>query len=142
MPGLWSRARRASRPVDALPVVLGAGTQACGARARASAVRRLRGGGGAVPGVLLGVYRAQLCAEPGVAVGDGQAMSVHWSEEAFNAYKRRHGLMPHTPISERAFLQAIRREALAHDWLFYHTFDSRKSDPGFCDCVIAKPGKP
>jgi hypothetical protein len=45
-------------------------------------------------------------------------------------------------ISERSFMQAIRREALAHGYLFYHTFDSRKSAPGFVDCVLAKPGRP
>lgn len=46
------------------------------------------------------------------------------------------------PLSERAFMQAIRREALAGGWLFYHTFDSRRSAPGFVDCVLAKPGRP
>jgi hypothetical protein len=45
-------------------------------------------------------------------------------------------------ISERAFMQALRREALANDYLFYHTFDSRRSAPGFIDCVLARPGKP
>jgi hypothetical protein len=47
---------------------------------------------------------------------------------------------PH--LSERAFMQALRREALAGGWLFYHTFDSRRSAPGFFDCVCAKPGYP
>jgi hypothetical protein len=46
------------------------------------------------------------------------------------------------PISERAFMQAVRREALAQHYLFYHTFDSRRSAPGFVDCVCAKPGRP
>jgi len=45
-------------------------------------------------------------------------------------------------ITERSFMQAMRREALRHNWLFYHTFDSRRSAPGFVDCVIAKPGRP
>jgi hypothetical protein len=45
-------------------------------------------------------------------------------------------------VSERAFMQAVRREALAGGWLFYHTFDSRRSAPGFCDVVCAKPGRP
>lgn len=47
---------------------------------------------------------------------------------------------PH--LSERAFMQALRREALAGGWMFYHTFDSRRSAPGFCDVVCAKPGRP
>jgi hypothetical protein len=46
------------------------------------------------------------------------------------------------PISERAFMQAVRREALAQNYLFYHTFDSRRSAPGFVDAVLAKPGRP
>jgi hypothetical protein len=46
------------------------------------------------------------------------------------------------PISERAFMQAVRREALANNYMFYHTFDSRRSAPGFFDCVLAKPGYP
>jgi len=47
---------------------------------------------------------------------------------------------PH--LSERAFMQAVRREALANNYLFYHTFDSRRSAPGFVDCVLAKTGRP
>jgi hypothetical protein len=51
--------------------------------------------------------------------------------------------LPEAPaLSERAFMQAVRREAVAEGWLFYHTFDSRRSAPGFVDCVMAKPGKP
>jgi hypothetical protein len=46
------------------------------------------------------------------------------------------------PLSERAFMQAVRREALANKYYFYHTFDSRRSAPGFIDCVLAKPGRP
>jgi hypothetical protein len=52
-------------------------------------------------------------------------------------------LAPVVPdVSEKAFMQAVRREALACGWLFYHTFDSRRSAPGFVDAVLAKPGKP
>src|SRR5262245_14470002 len=69
-------------------------------------------------------------------------MSLHWSESDYEAYRRRQGQMPPLPITERAFMQAVRREALAHGWLFYHTFDSRRSAPGFVDCVLAKAGYP
>src|SRR5262245_22848890 len=71
-------------------------------------------------------------------------MSLHWSEAFYEDYCRRHGLFrpPPEPMSERAFMQAVRREALAHGWLFYHTFDSRRSAPGFVDCVLAKAGRP
>jgi hypothetical protein len=30
---------------------------------------------------------------------------------------------------------------LANQYYFYHTFDSRRSAPGFVDCVLAKPGR-
>jgi hypothetical protein len=54
------------------------------------------------------------------------------------------GSAPPAPpvLSERAFMQALRREALAGGWMLYHTFDSRRSAPGFVDCVLAKPGQP
>jgi hypothetical protein len=54
------------------------------------------------------------------------------------------GSAPPVPpaITERAFMQAVRREALAGGWMLYHTFDSRRSAPGFVDCVLAKPGRP
>jgi hypothetical protein len=51
-------------------------------------------------------------------------------------------IAPPPAVSERAFMQAVRKEALAAGWLFYHTFDARKSAPGFFDCVLAKPGHP
>lgn len=58
---------------------------------------------------------------------------------------QRAGVLPPPAVpavSERAFMQAIRREALANNYMFYHTFDSRRSAPGFVDAVLAKPGKP
>jgi len=60
---------------------------------------------------------------PGPGPGPGQAIA-----------------RPH--FSEKAFMQAVQREALANNYLFYHTFDSRRSAPGFVDCVLAKPGRP
>jgi hypothetical protein len=61
------------------------------------------------------------------------------------ALARRAGVLPPSVVpalTERAFMQALRREALANNYLFYHTFDSRRSAPGFIDAVLAKPGRP
>jgi hypothetical protein len=58
---------------------------------------------------------------------------------------QRAGVLPPPVVpalTERAFMQALRREALANQYYFYHTFDSRRSAPGFIDCVLAKPGRP
>lgn len=43
---------------------------------------------------------------------------------------------PHMP--ERALQNLVRAVALALNWGFYHTHDSRKSAPGFPDCVLVK----
>lgn len=45
-------------------------------------------------------------------------------------------------ITETAFMTMIRRRAMAKHWMVYHTRDSRGSDPGFPDLVLAKPGRP
>jgi VRR-NUC domain-containing protein len=42
-------------------------------------------------------------------------------------------------ISEHAWLERVRRTARLYDWLTYHTFDSRGSEPGFPDLVLARP---
>jgi hypothetical protein len=43
--------------------------------------------------------------------------------------------------SEDDLLTDIRRLAKVHGWLTYHTHDSRKSEEGFPDLVLAKPGR-
>lgn len=40
-------------------------------------------------------------------------------------------------MSERQLLEAVRKFAGMYDWKFYHTFDSRRSTPGFPDCILA-----
>lgn len=43
-------------------------------------------------------------------------------------------------INERAFTEHVRQTATKGGWLYYHTFDSRRSTPGFPDCVFVKGG--
>ena len=47
-----------------------------------------------------------------------------------------------TPDEPESVLQAkVRQVALAAGWLYYHTHDSRKSDTGFPDTVLCRPGE-
>lgn len=41
-------------------------------------------------------------------------------------------------MSEAMLENKIRMAALAAGWLYYHTHDSRRSEPGFPDCVMVK----
>jgi hypothetical protein len=45
-------------------------------------------------------------------------------------------------MAEETLLNRTRRLALDHGFLFYHTYDARRSEKGFVDCVCAKPGHP
>ena len=40
--------------------------------------------------------------------------------------------------SERAFQQKVVQTARLTGWLTYHTYDSRRSDPGFPDLVLVR----
>ena len=44
-------------------------------------------------------------------------------------------------ISEREFQQKVIGLAERHGWRVYHTFDSRRSAPGWPDLSIARPGQ-
>lgn len=66
-------------------------------------------------------------------------MGVRWSEQDLQHYL---SCGQPAPISERAWQGTIARLARQHNYLYYHTFDSRRSPSGFVDCVLAKPGKP
>lgn len=43
-------------------------------------------------------------------------------------------------MSEAELQDFVRNTAAATGWLYYHTYDSRRSDPGFPDCVMVKNG--
>jgi hypothetical protein len=88
-------------------------------------------------------------------------MSKRWTEEDLAAYLRQHpswkvvgqpasvpvsggmqeGDQVALPLAEEELLGKVRSLALANGWLFYHTRDSRRSEAGFPDCVLVKPGR-
>lgn len=45
------------------------------------------------------------------------------------------------PVTERAWQQTILEAARALSWDCYHTFDSRRSAPGFPDLVCVRDGR-
>ena len=47
--------------------------------------------------------------------------------------------MPSSPMSEDDLLAAVRDIAHLRGWRTYHTYDSRRSEPGFPDLVMAHP---
>src|SRR5262245_29741708 len=42
-------------------------------------------------------------------------------------------------ISEAALMGALKREAVARGYLFFHVYTSKRSDPGWPDCAIVHP---
>lgn len=45
---------------------------------------------------------------------------------------------PPRPVRESAFMRAVVRTAEAHKWAVYHTYDSRRSVPGYPDLVLLR----
>jgi hypothetical protein len=43
---------------------------------------------------------------------------------------------------EADLLRAVREAAQAYGWIFYHTYRSDRSEPGWFDVALAKPGHP
>lgn len=48
--------------------------------------------------------------------------------------------MQATTMTESALQNAIIAQALRKGWLIYHTYDSRRSQPGFPDLTLVHPG--
>jgi hypothetical protein len=43
--------------------------------------------------------------------------------------------------SEKGFAATLKEAATLLGWKFYHVYDSRRSEPGFPDVLLAKPGR-
>lgn len=42
-------------------------------------------------------------------------------------------------ISEKNFESLVKQAAKLNGWLYYHTYRSKHSEPGFPDCVMVRP---
>ncbi len=51
---------------------------------------------------------------------------------------KRHREKEVNKISEKNFEQLIKELARVNNWLYYHTYRSTRSVPGFPDCVMVK----
>lgn len=58
------------------------------------------------------------------------------------ALAQKAGILDKPKMSERALQSAIMRLAKDNGWLAYHTWNARKSAPGYFDCTFAKVGHP
>src|SRR5262245_36652030 len=64
-----------------------------------------------------------------------------WTEAQYQTYLAKQGQMD-PAVAESTLLAQVRRCALQHGWLLYHTHDSRRSAEGFPDVVLVQPGHP
>ena len=70
-----------------------------------------------------------------------------WSEADYLALQQRQRRAqnqasdPRT-LSESTFLGMLKQLASVNGFLFYHTFDARRSNKGWPDCALIKPGHP
>jgi hypothetical protein len=73
------------------------------------------------------------------------------TEQEYLDYMQRHGFALDPTLTmrdagrgiepESALLAFVRTCALHHGYLFYHVFNARRSDPGYPDVTLAKPGR-
>lgn len=45
---------------------------------------------------------------------------------------------PYVEIPEKNFEQLVKEAARMNGWMYYHTYRSIKSEPGFPDCVMVR----
>ena len=76
----------------------------------------------------------------GYRVQDGQAMRTR--QETPSPQNESCGTMRGEDIPEGTLLAQVRRCALDNGFVFYHTYRSTRSDPGYLDCTLTKPGHP
>ena len=78
-------------------------------------------------------------------------MTLHWSEEDYQAHLRRQQdyqalYLGHREygalVSEKAFQSALVKLARQHGFLAYHTFNAKRSPEGFPDLVLVHPTRP
>lgn len=62
-------------------------------------------------------------------------MTAIMTSRTVAAASSRSGNTKPRPITEKQFMQKVIDLARLRGWLVYHTFDSRKSEPGFPDLV-------
>jgi hypothetical protein len=51
------------------------------------------------------------------------------------------GTLPGRDELELPFMRRVRATAHATGWLMYHTVDAKRSDPGFPDLILLRPGE-
>ena len=61
------------------------------------------------------------------------------SATAYQRFLQGQGVVLPLPLTEGALQVAIRRAFLQYHWLFYHTYRSTRSAPGYPDIVAVKP---
>lgn len=74
-------------------------------------------------------------------------MALFRSEQEYQEYlaRRANPIDRHKPskgdrkIPEAVLLAHVREHAAKNGWLVYHTYDSRRSEPGFPDIVAVRP---
>lgn len=79
--------------------------------------------------------RARLASNPHLGIKAGSLDALH------SAGQRQGQASDPVKLTEAAFMQAIINYARHADWLVYHTYTSKRSEPGFPDLVMLSEGQ-